>query len=262
MQRKPWFEIHDHPRFPSFLRNLVTEALEAIWGALNVYRSIVPTLKHAMETVDSHEVVDLCSGGGGPWLGLQQDLTAAGYPVLVHLTDLYPNQPAFDRMSRQSLHTITSYPEPVDVTCLPEGLTGFRTIFSSFHHLDPSNARAVLADSFLHHKGIAILEAAERSIPVIAAIFLLPLLTLILAPGIRPFRWSRFLWTYILPVIPIVIGLDGILSCLRSYSQADLVELTEGLNSESYSWQIGRVGDGFIRITYLIGLPTATPDLK
>ena len=260
MQRKPWFEIHDHPRFPSFLRNLVTEALEAMWGALNVYRSIVPTLKHAMETVDSHEVVDLCSGGGGPWLGLQQDLTAAGYPVLVHLTDLYPNQRAFDKVSQQSLHTITSYSEPVDATCPPEGFTGFRTIFSSFHHFDPQDARAVLADSFHRNEGLAIFDAAERSIPVIAGIFFLPLFTLILAPGIRPFRWSRLLWTYLLPVIPIVIGLDGILSCLRSYSRTDLAELTKGLNSENYSWKIGRVGDRFIRITYLIGMPIAVSD--
>ena len=258
MQRKSWFEIHDHPRFPGFLRDFVTEALEAIWGAMNVYRPIVPTLKYAMDAAGSHKVVDLCSGGGGPWIGLQQDLASAGYPVEVHLTDLYPNQRAFDKVSQQSLHTITSYPEPVDATCLPEGFTGFRTIFSSFHHFDPPNARAVLADNFHRKEGLAIFDAAERSIPVIAGTLFLPLLTLILAPGIRPFRWSRLLWTYLLPVIPMVIGLDGVLSCLRSYSRADLAELTEGLNSDNYSWKIGRVGDRFIRITYLIGLPVTT----
>jgi len=103
MQRKPWFEIHDHPRFPDFLRDLSTEALEAIWDVMNVYRPIVPTLKYAMEAADSHTVVDLCSGGGGPWLGLQQDLASIGYPISVHLTDLYPNQRAFSRMSQQSM---------------------------------------------------------------------------------------------------------------------------------------------------------------
>jgi hypothetical protein len=33
-------EIHDHPRFPTFLRDLVTDALESLWTFSNTYRSI------------------------------------------------------------------------------------------------------------------------------------------------------------------------------------------------------------------------------
>jgi hypothetical protein len=177
--------------------------------------------------------------------------------VSVCLTDICPNQQAFDKASRQSLQAINGYPKPVNANCRPEGLTGFRTMFSSFHHFDPEDARAILTDSFGRREGIAIFEAAERSATSICAVFFVPLLALVLAPGIRPFRWSRLLWTYLLPVVPFVLWMDGILSCLRSYSRADMAELIAGLDSESYSWQVGQDGEGILRITYLIGSPEA-----
>jgi hypothetical protein len=98
-------------------------------------------------------------------------------------------------------------------------------MFSSFHHFDPEDARAILTDSFGRREGIAIFEAAERSATSICAVFFIPLLALVLAPGIRFFRWSRLLWTYLMPIVPLVLWMDGILSCLRSYSQADIAEL-------------------------------------
>lgn len=182
VQRIPWFEVHDHPLFPRFLRHLVTDALEAIWEATDLYRPIMPRLKRALERADARVVVDLCSGGGGPWLRLQPALASAGYSVSVCLTDKYPNQPAFEKASLQSLRAITGYPRSVDANCPPYELSGFRTMFSSFHHFDPAKARAILADSFNRGEGIAIFEAAELSATSICAILFVPLLALLLAP--------------------------------------------------------------------------------
>jgi hypothetical protein len=257
MQRNPWFEVHDHPLFPPFLRRLVTDALEAIWNATDVYRPITPRLKGVLERSHTRGVVDLCSGGGGPWFRLQPALAAAGCSVSVVLTDKYPNQPAFAMASLRSLETITGYEKPVDAGCPPHDLTGFRTMFSSFHHFDPKDARAILADCFDRDEGIAIFEAAERRASSICVIFSVPLLSLVLAPKIRPFRWSRLFWTYLMPIIPLVLWIDGILSCLRCYSLVDMAELTAGLSSERYSWQVGQDGEGVFRITYLIGSPGA-----
>ncbi len=73
----------------------------------------------------------------------------------------------------------------------------------------------------------------------------------------RPWRWSRFLWTYLPPVLPLVGTFDGIVSCLRTYSKAELWELVRGL--DSYDWEIGdfRAGWSPVRGTYLIGVPKA-----
>src|SRR5262249_9664767 len=83
-----------------------------------------------------------------------------------------------------------------------------------------------------------------------------PLRVLIATPFIRPFRWSRLLWTYLVPVAPLVLLFDSVVSVLRWYSLHELRGLTAGL--DSYHWDIGTVqGKPIpIPITYLVGVPT------
>src|SRR2546429_7628603 len=131
-----------------------------------------------------------------------------GVPVL--LTDLYPHHESVIR---------------VDARAVPGGLDGFRTIFTAFHHFRPAEARAILADAVRRGQGIGVFEIARRAPLEIAVVALTWLGTIVSAPFVRPWRWSRLAWTYLPPVLPIVGTFDGIVSCLRTYSQAELSEL-------------------------------------
>lgn len=256
IRRQPWFELHDQPWFPAFLRDLVTEALEAVWSDTRAYRSIAPLLRQAVEQAGAEQIVDLCSGGGGPWLSLY-DSVAAGRPIRVLLTDLYPNQ----RLFREPLPPgMTPRPEPVDATCLPPGLRGFRTLFSAFHHFGPAAAQAMLTDAFQRREGIAIFEGARRSPLTLAMVAGVPLVALKCAATATPARWRRILWTWVLPVVPAMLYVDGILSCLRSYSLEDLRELTRPLSAPDYQWQIGDAPGGRVPVRYLIGVPAREPE--
>lgn len=86
---------------------------------------------------------------------------------------------------------------------------------------------------------------------------LVPLMVLLMTPFIRPFRWSRLLWTYLIPVVPLVSLFDGWVSCVRTYSVQELRELTEALDAKNYHWETGAVKSrsGLIPISYLIGVP-------
>ena len=68
-------------------------------------------------------------------------------------------------------------------------------------------------------------------------------------------------WTCLIPVVPIVLYVDGILSCMRTYSPLELRELTEELSARDYQWEIGRARGRFmpISVTYLVGYPNSTP---
>ena len=78
-----------------------------------------------------------------------------------------------------------------------------------------------------------------------------------MTPFLRPFRWSRLLWTYLIPLVPVVTLFDGLVSCLRTYTVRELRELTERLDANDYHWEIGTVKGKTtpIPITYLIGVP-------
>jgi len=254
MQRRAWFEIHDHRYFPRFLRDLVTDALEAMWNTQDTYGPIVPRLRQALRDAGTNNVVDLCSGGGGPWLRLSREFAGPGKrSPNICLTDIFPNRRAFERLREEA--DVGFCAAPVNAMQIPRELAGFRTIFSSFHHFKPDDARAILKDAFEARQGIAVFETATRQPRTILVVFLLPFLTLLLAPGIRPFRWSRVLFTYLVPVIPFTLWLDGLLSCLRSYSESDFQDLVSGLAAEDYRWEVGMEQGRAVSVAYLIGCP-------
>jgi hypothetical protein len=251
MRRQRWFEIHDQPWFPAYFRDLTTEALEAIWNENRTYAPIAGRLREAVRRSGSHRIIDLCSGGGGPWAGLYDEV-AAGEPITLCLTDFYPNA---RMLCRTATGAVTVWTKSVDARHVPTELHGFRTIFSSFHHFDPEAARAMLADAFEQREGIGVFEGARRSAWTMLAVTAVPFLGFRAALTARPFRWDRFLWSCLVPVVPAVLWIDGLLSCLRSYSLEDLQELTAGLSASDYTWQIGDEGGGRVPIRYLVGVP-------
>ena len=257
MKRLHLLEIHDQPWCPRAIRDAFTDYLQFTIVATKPYAPVAPLLADALKRTKSGRVLDLCSGGTGPWLWLLPVLQAQGVNVSVCLTDRYPNQEAFARAHRDSRGAITGHPEPVDATSVPSGLPGFRTLFTSFHHFRPAQARAILADACHQRQGIGVFEATQRNPLALLSMLLVPLVVLLVTPFIRPFRWSRLLWTYLVPVVPFLILFDGVVSCLRVYEAAELKELTTGLQDHEYEWSMGTTRGKLspVTVTYLIGVP-------
>jgi hypothetical protein len=264
MRRIQFIELHEQPWFPSSLRADVTDALQFGFNLLHAYAPIAPLLQSAINssgsgTNERQSIVDMCSGGGGPWLDLSRKLKrseagdSAGLQIC--LTDKYPNLEAFRSVSASSDHHITFYPEPVDAMKVPSALKGLRTMFTSFHHFPPEDARAILQNAVDAGEGIGIFEATKRAPSTIVLIFAGILLMFLHTPRIRPFRWSRLLWTYLIPVIPFVLLFDGVVSCLRTYRPQELREIVGKLTACQYQWEIGELATGKMPVTYLIGYP-------
>jgi len=251
-----FFEFHDQRWFPKSLRDGVTDALQFILSLGGIYRPIVPILNKAVEASGAARIVDLCSGGGGPWLWLYRLLRVGnGRSITICLTDKYPNIEAFENARRKTDGKITFYPGFVDAASLPRDLSGFRTIFTSFHHFTPDEAVAILQNAVDDGQGIGVFEAAKRDPLTILLTVLMPLAGFLTAPFVRPFRISRIFWTYFIPVIPFVLFFDGVISCLRAYSQKELSLLAAQVKAENYVWQIGERSGGLAPVTFLVGYP-------
>jgi hypothetical protein len=101
---------------------------------------------------------------------------------------------------------------------------------------------------------IAIFEAQERSLPSILAMLFSPLTVLLTTPFITPFKLGRIIFTYLIPVVPLFVLWDGIVSSLRTYSVEEMKELVVKLNgAEAYEWEVDRVKSGPGVILYLLG---------
>ena len=258
MKRLQLFEIHDQSWCPASLRDTLTAFIPFVTRVGGLYEPAVPLLRRALERAGTRRVVDLCSGSGGPWSHLVGRLSSerGGLPLDVSLTDKFPNAAARDRPPAG----VRYYPGAVDATAVPRELPGFRTLFTSFHHFPPDAARAILADAVRQSQGIAIFEVTHRSLLGIAGICLTPIGIPLVMPFVRPFRWAHLLWTYVVPVFPLMEAFDGIVSCLRTYSLDELRDLTRGLGDGRYAWEIGQARARWapVPMTYCIGYPTAS----
>jgi hypothetical protein len=255
MARVHLFEFEDQKWFPAFLRNYLTDFLQYGSNKFNLYSNVTPILKKGIDCGGSLEVIDLCSGGGGGLISLAKTLKA-DYPDLkIRLTDFYPNKSAFDYTQSQS-DVFEFVAESVDARKVPSHLKGLRTQFLSFHHFRKDDARAILQNAVDAKSPIAIFEAQERSLQSLLFMFLSPVSVLLTTPFIRPFKAGRIFFTYIIPLVPVFVWWDGIVSSLRTYSVKEMNQLISELkNSDDFVWETGKVKSGPGKVLYLAGWP-------
>lgn len=67
----------------------------------------------------------------------------------------------------------------------------------------------------------------------------------------------RLLLTYLLPVAPLMVLWDGLVSCLRSYTVGELRALIERIpGADGYDWTIDVArGNRAAPVTYVLGVP-------
>ncbi len=249
------FELEDQSWFPTVIRDLCTDYIHFIEITFRLHRAVVRLLAAVLRTTQSEHVIDLCSGGGGPIPALQGALAAEGLDLRFTLTDRFPNLPAFHRVEATSHGRITYVAHPVDARAVPKDLKGFRTIFNSFHHFGPTDAKAILRDAAEAGEPIGIFEIPERTVLVMLPVVFTPLFVALATPFIRPLVWRRLFWTYVVPLVPLTCLWDGIVSQLRAYTVGELDRLTQDLAHDSYQWRTGQVPipPTHGHVTYLLG---------
>ncbi len=261
MKRIHLFEFTDLPWYPDVFRRLQTDYLQFVASLGSGHKYLIPLFKRAMQSIHTNEIVDLCSGGMGPWVHLAKQLEQNGLPAKITLTDKYPDPESIQKWSATSQQCIQYLAEPVDAMNVPESLKGMRTLFEGFHHFKPDQAKSILQDVVKKRTAIGIFEASLKPPFGFILLLLSPFITIasyfFMTPFIKPRTFARFLWTYLIPVVPLVTSWDGVVSLLRTYSPQELEELTVSCSSSDYTWEIGYASTGtpVFSFTYLVGYP-------
>jgi hypothetical protein len=264
MKRIELFEFEDHPRFPSWLRDLMTSYLRSFHRTFRTAPAVADLVRQALGAAQTKRVVDLCSGGGGPMADVARELRteAAHADVEIVLSDLYPNAEAAEQIAALGDPRLRYELTPVDATRVAPEQTGVRTLIGSFHHLSPDAARAVLLDAAKARQPLVVFEVSDNGPPIwlwwtaIPASFVLALL---LTPFVRPLSLRLLFFTYVVPLVPLFIAWDGAASNARTYTPEDIRELLRGHDDPGYSWEIGarRAGRLPSKSVYVLGRPVA-----
>lgn len=228
--------------------------------------------------------VDFCSGAGGPTPYIEREVNKAykqaqaeeklrngqlgsnghvnGYVgrdkgVDFVMTDIHPHLPAWSHASQRSenLHYVAS---SVDATNAPEDLLKlagtssknqgkvFRLFSLAFHHFSDPLAVRILQNTLSTSDGFAILELQGRDL---GSLFLILMMGPPLMLGSWLWfwgQWAHLFWTYIIPVVPFVVVYDGIISCLRTRRDGEIMSLlreaakAEGRSLDGWRFETGR----------------------
>lgn len=256
MNRQHLLEWEDLPWFPGTLRNLMTDYLRHAIHVFRMAKPVVPILNRLLTETGQSTIVDLASGGGGPWPSLAPALTADHPELRIVLTDLYPNVPAMEHVRDAVGSAVEIRRTPVDARAVPDDLPGLRTQFLSLHHFTPEQVRGIFGNAVAGGHPIAVFEFQERSLSNAVQFAFSPAFVAVLTLGIRPFTWTRLIYTYVIPIVPLLIMWDGIVSVLRTYTTEEVNAIIETVpGSETYDWDVGSEKTGPITVFRAIGVP-------
>ena len=218
--------------------------------------------------------MDFCSGAGGPTPYIEREVNKAfkklsdGGNILIRngnrdangngdagrgggvdfvMTDIHPHLPDWVKASKKSNH-LYYVPSPVDAASAPHDLLSmagtkeknkeiFRLFSLSFHHFPDPLATRILHNTLTTSSGFAIFELQGRDLGSIFTI--LGMFPLLWAGrwGWCWGDWALLCWPYVLPVVPFVLGFDGVVSCLRVRREGEILRLMRECGASMEGWR-------------------------
>lgn len=258
MQRLILPEIEDSACLPGWLRDAMTGYLQVAIGFGKPYVVVVPVLVELIRKSGENRIVDLASGGGGPWPSFHEELKKrlGEYPT-VTLTDIQPNLSAAATLER--LPQVAYCRRPMSALEISSEHHGVRTLFTGLHHFNEREVQSIFHAAQEARVPFLAAEATHRSFKGILVMLLVPLMVLLLTPWVRPLSLLSLALTYILPVIPILIWWDGFASAMKTYRHEELQSLVSEIAKPGYAWHVEEVEvrGSPIPVTLVVGRPTS-----
>ena len=160
------------------------------------------------------------------------------------LTDIAPHPRAWAAAAKKSAH-IHYVDRPVDAANAPVDLLDqstlsgpgkarpvFRLFNLAFHHFEDAAARRLLANTLTTASGFAIFELQGRSLAQLVTMFLASPVLVLATPFAFYADWTHLFWTFVLPVVPLVVLFDGLVSCLRTRTGPEVRAMVESVREE------------------------------
>ncbi len=248
MKRLELFEFEDFDWLPDYIRTGVTNLIKVLHSLVGTTDVLVGVITDCQEKIKFNQIIDLGSGSGGPMIDVVDKINMDSdveKPIKLFLSDKYPNAKTVRRINDLELPNVEYLKNSVDALEMKNSPNGLKTMIASFHHMPPSIAKQILSSAEESKEPILIYELAENNISVIIWWLLLPIslivlvvMSLIMTPFVRPLTINQIVFTYLIPVIPIVYAWDGQASIMRTYTLEDTETLIGERKNTTYTWEM------------------------
>jgi hypothetical protein len=193
-----------------------------------VYAPAALKVLELIQKSNENHLVDLCSGNGLYMCKFLKNLNCP--QVKITLTDLHPHfNSEFVNITTNGV--INYHPQALSALSAIRELNGIHLMFSAMHHFNEKELSKILQCAIDNEQTVAFFDYSQRKFVMeLFAVICGVILLFLMSPLIHPFSWKRLLFTYIVPLVPIILITDSIISRLRAYRLSELNDLLKKLN--------------------------------
>ncbi|KAL4973711.1 hypothetical protein BDW66DRAFT_161873 [Aspergillus desertorum] len=273
----PWpriqfYELGDQSWCPAWLHHHEQFSLSQLWNLRVPFWSRGSLATQACAVIEQHlgdassyTIVDICAGAGGPTPSIESELNSKAEaqgkePVRFVLTDMFPPVDVWSAIAKKQPN-VEFVESPVDARAVGRVAASDKKecrIFNiCFHHFDDADARGILGSAVDEADAFIIFEITARQVS-----------TCLYSPLV--FCWGFYvslLWywhspvhlffTFLLPVAPLALWVDGFISCLRTRTPTEIEALLASSGKELDGWTFSSgeqsVQWPFITLYYFVG---------
>lgn len=167
------------------------------------------------------QVAEIGAGSAGFSEYLAARVRDLGDKTRVQISDLHPQPERYRALERQFPGILTATTTPVDFIERQADFGNALVVMSAaFHHIPYAERPRMLAA--MASRRVMVFESVTRNVPSMlgCAIGFLPaMLTPLFFLGTQDGRWRRFLWCWLIPIAPLMVAWDGVVSCLRCWTE-------------------------------------------
>ncbi len=231
MQRLQLFEFCDQKWLPDFVREAFHDCLAFCHHiSYRPYTKLPKLLADISVRLKAKEIFDIASGGGEQIRDIcdmhKKGMIGTDKMPRFILSDIYPNIESWKCLQKDfGSQAVSFYNMPVDFNHIPESAPRHWSIFTAFHHLSPPVAQNLINEAVARADSLLIAEVAKRTwLHIFIMILAMP--SHILAPLFsRHTSFKKILVTTIIPIVPLMITFDGVVSVLRAYSREEIIAM-------------------------------------
>ena len=227
MKRKHLPQISNQDWYPKLLKTCMYEFLTWFVSKVHAAKPFMPIIEEGLAHTSTHKIINI-----------DQEI-GAGIETII------PYLPKTIEVKKIPLQQFNSKEK------------GLYTCINSFHLLKPNVAKKLISDIANSNQPVTVLEGNNNSLwQLFGMLIFVPLSVILSAPFVKPFRIERLVFTYLIPILPIVTSIDGIIALFKLYAPKDLNKLVSEIKVPNYTWRSGKLDNGRGgKIIYLIGFP-------
>ena len=222
MQKK-LFEFGDLFWVPEFYHAFLRRFMGALYKVFGYHRLWLPELNRFINKAGG-TVMDPCAGSGYVNELLMKELGKKD--LRFYLSDfMIDKNPEFrERINNLGDDRIHYLEQPIDVLKDNPDFRCPKIFINSFHHFDNEQVAQIFKLNLSHGDDVLVLEYCDNSFMSYLSMLLGPLVAMIMLPFIteRRLLLVTAIFTYLIPVVPLMLLWDGIVSSLRCYSNKSI----------------------------------------